>query len=84
MLHTMTDYHPIDCGLHSEYELAIMHRQRLRLCWQDPDGTEHIEVIMPLDLQTRAGEEFLIVRTAAGERLHIRLDRIRQAGKAGA
>jgi Rho-binding antiterminator len=71
-----TDYVPIDCGLYSEYELAIMHRNRLRLSWRDPDSNVHIGIVTPTDLRTRNGAEFMIVTGQDGETLVIRLDRI--------
>jgi Rho-binding antiterminator len=72
----MTDYTPIDCGIYSEYELAIMQQNVLQLTWQDADGTMHIGVCQPLDLRTRQGEEFMLVRDAAGMEREIRLDHI--------
>lgn len=72
----MTDYTPIDCGLYSEYELAIMHRHTLQLTWQGTDGTWHIGACRPLDLRARQGEEFMLVRDASGAELEIRLDHI--------
>lgn len=75
----MTDYQPIGCGLYSEYELAVMHRTPLKLCWQGSDGLSHLETLMPEDLETCNGEEFLVVRNTAGEQFRVRLDRIRVA-----
>lgn len=72
----MSDYIPIDCGLHSEYELAILRRQRRRVRWHDSQGMTHIETLLLRDLQTRAGEEFLVAETPGREMLEIRLDRI--------
>ena len=72
----MTDYKPIDCGLHSEYELAIMQHCRLHLTWQGRDGVVHMEIIMPTDLYTRQGEEFIIISRADGSTGEIRLDHI--------
>ena len=72
----MTDYRPIDCGLHSEYELAIMHARKLRLSWYDHTGAKHIELLVPTDLRTRNGEEFMVALSAGGKELEIRLDRI--------
>ncbi len=72
----MTDYKPIDCGLYSEYEVAILHRSRLRLTWRDSTETVHIEVLTPNDLRTRQGEEFLVVTGQDGRQQEIRLDRI--------
>lgn len=73
-------YQPIECGLHSEYELAIMHGQTLNLRWQDADGVEKSQAVKPLDLNVRKGEEFLLVRLLNGSsddaELSIRLDRI--------
>ena len=72
----MTDYSPIDCGLHSEYELAIMHARKLRISWHDAAGAKHIELLVPTDLCTRNGEEFMLALNAGGEGLEIRLDHI--------
>ena len=74
----MTDYTPIECSEYSRYELAILHRRRLRLSWRDTEGTVHVAVLQPLDLETRAGEEFLIARDPGGHRLRLRLDYIRR------
>jgi len=73
-----TDYIPIDCSLYSEYELAIMHRERLRLSWRDAGGNVHIGIVTPIDLRTRSSAEFLVVRERDGEAFTIRLDRIVQ------
>ena len=72
----MTDYTPVDCGLHSEYELAIMHRDRLTLSWRDTNGITRVEAVTPFDLRKRNREEFLAVRDANGAQQEIRLDRI--------
>lgn len=72
----MTDYQPIDCGLYSQYELAVMRRTPLTLCWRGNDGLSHLERLFPEDLVTRNGEEFLVLRNGAGEQFRVRLDRI--------
>ena len=72
----MTDYQPITCGLYSQYELAIMHRTPLTLSWRGLDGLSHLETLLPEDLETRNGEEFLVARNGAGEQFRLRLDRI--------
>ncbi len=77
----MSDYTPIDCDLYSEYELAIMHKCKLRIGWRDPQGQAHVEMLLALDLQTRSGEEYLIAETSAGTRLEIRLDHITETKK---
>ena len=68
-------YAPIDCDHYSEYELAIMHRQKLRLRWAD-ENVVYEQTILPLDLRTANHEEFLVCRDEAGETRTIRLDRI--------
>lgn len=72
----MSDYLPVDCVVHDRYELAIMRRQCLRLSWREPDGLLRVEVVRPLDLETRAGEEFLVFADAADRRRQVRLDRV--------
>ncbi|CAN5179234.1 hypothetical protein BH24PSE2_BH24PSE2_09430 [soil metagenome] len=75
----MSDYESIDCSTYSEYELAIIRGARLRLRWRDESNIDHFEIVRPVDLETRRGEEFLIAETAGGPRLRVRLDRIQQA-----
>jgi Rho-binding antiterminator len=66
------NYTPIACALYSEYELAILHRRRLRLHWRDAAGMDHIEFVRPIDLRTREGEEFMVLEDGR----ELRLDRI--------
>lgn len=72
----MTDYIPIPCSQYDRYEVAIMHRRRLRLTWH-VDNVVYRRIVEPIDLQTRDGEEFLICGKG-GETLSIRLDQIRK------
>lgn len=74
------DYTPIDCDVYSEYEVAILHKQRLRVHWRDEAGADHVETLRPTDLQTREGREFMSAVTDHGEERCIRLDYIREAG----
>lgn len=74
------DYTPIDCDVYSEYEVSILHRQRLRVRWRDDGGADHVETLRPTDLETREGKEFMTALTDHGEERRIRLDRIREAG----
>lgn len=73
------DYTPIDCTTYSEYELAIIRGWALRVAWEEADGVSHIELLKPRDLQTREHVEYLIAERESGERIEIRLDRIRGA-----
>jgi Rho-binding antiterminator len=68
-------YTPIGCDNYSEYELAIMHRQRLHLRWRD-DNVVYDQTVLPLDLKTAQHEEFLVCRDDNGATHTIRLDRI--------
>ena len=73
-----SDYTPIPCGLYSEYEVAILHRDILRLRWRDESGMDHIDRVTPTDLLTRDHCEYLIAENSEGKVLEIRLDRIIQ------
>lgn len=73
------DYTPIDCGLYSRYEVAIMHQEKLKLSWTDDDGLTHLEVITPTDLKIIQDAEYLIGRSADNEEIRIRLDWIDDA-----
>lgn len=70
-------YHPISCELHSQYELAIMHKNRLCLTWRK-DGEVVTETnIIPVDIQTMNKAEYLAVKTSEQNELFlIRLDYI--------
>lgn len=72
----MTDYIPIPCGQYDRYEVAVMHRRRLRLTWYT-DNIVSRRIVEPIDLQTRNGEELLICRKG-DETSSIRLDHIRK------
>ena len=74
---TAADYVPISCDLHSEYELAILRRQWLRLVWAD-NNVIHDEVVLPLDLKTKHHEEYLVCRVKGDTTREIRLDRVRR------
>lgn len=69
-------YTPISCDLHSQYELAIMHRTQLRVVWRDPNGQDHVCNLLPLDIKTERGAEFLIGQDHTGQPITLRLDRI--------
>jgi len=70
-------YAPIDCDNYSEYELAIMHKQRLRLRWAE-GNVVYEQIVLPLDLRTAQHEEFLVCRDDQGETRTIRLDHIQK------
>lgn len=70
------DYKPIECGLHSEYELAIMHKSKIQLIWIDDNGQELSELAEPVDLLTREKQEYLKIQTRNNGLFEIRLDKI--------
>lgn len=72
----MSGYTPIDCELYSNFELAIIRRQRLRIAWRTSDGTFHLTTLLPCDLQTRKHAEYLVARNNDGTTRELRLDRI--------
>ncbi|MEX0729582.1 MAG: hypothetical protein WED00_03325 [Aquisalimonadaceae bacterium] len=74
-----TDYRPIACETYAELEVAIMQGSRLRVAWYTRNGLPHVSCLLPIDLRTRRGEEFLIARVPPGRaEVEIRLDRIRR------
>ena len=72
------DYQPISCAAYDQYEIAIMHKQKMRLAWHE-DNVLFDQIVTPLNLRTSQGKEFLILRTTDGETRELRLDQIRRA-----
>ncbi len=68
-------YQPISGTLYNNYELAILHRQKIKLSWNE-SGLTHIAIVTPIDLLTQQHQEFLIARDHEGKNLRIRLDYI--------
>ena len=71
----MSDYQPIDCGVHSELELLAMHRTQV--CLEIRQADNQMEEIhgRVLDVFTKEGAEYLRLATEE-EELNVRLDRI--------
>jgi len=72
----INSYEPIECGLHSEYELAIMKQIKSVLIWKDTNNSSQSATVLPTDLIVKNKEEFLTVKTNTNEELVIRLDKI--------
>ena len=70
----MSDYKPVDCGFHSELEVAIMHGSTLQVRYHQPGQPVQEQQIKPIDLQTRQHEEYLIFENQQGKRDELRLD----------
>ena len=70
-------YQPVSCELHSEYELAIMHKNRLRLTWHKDGKVVTEKNIIPIDVQTKNKAEYLAVKIEGKDAVfYIRLDYI--------
>lgn len=72
-----TGYQPVSCANHDQYEIAILHGNKMHLTWQT-GNIIHDQVVTPLNLRTAQGEEYLILRLASGEQAEVRLDHIRR------
>lgn len=69
-------YKAISCELHSQYELAVMHKNKLCLTWHK-DGEIITETnIVPIDVQTKNKAEYLVAKSSKQENIFIRLDYI--------
>jgi Rho-binding antiterminator len=73
------EYKPIPCGLHENYQFAVMRRALLVVSWRADDQSVRHEKLLPRDVFTRQGAEFLEAERQDGERYLIRLDRIIEA-----
>lgn len=69
-------YQPISCELHSQYELAIMHKNKLQLTWLSEVQLVTETNISPLDIKTENKAEYLIAVTSDNKNICIRLDHI--------
>lgn len=69
----MTTYAPIACVDHERLEYAV-----LKQAWLDLAVTSGVHAgpqrLLPLDVYTRDGAEWLVARTEAGEQWTLRLD----------
>ncbi|MFN3717024.1 MAG: transcriptional antiterminator, Rof [Thiobacillus sp.] len=66
------DYQPIACADHERLEFAALTKQWVTLTVDDA-----VQSLLPLDVYTRDGAEWLQARNAAGETLTIRLDHLK-------
>ncbi len=76
MVYNNDSYKPVSCDLHSQYELAIMHKNKLQLSWLSNGETISESNISPLDIQAKNKAEYLIAVTTTNKNLRIRLDHI--------
>jgi transcriptional antiterminator Rof (Rho-off) len=75
------DYVPITCAFHERLEFAVLRRQRLRLRYSEGERVEE-GVLLPTDVVTRDGAEWLHCRDDDGQERVLRLDRLLAASEA--
>lgn len=68
----MSEYRPIACSDHERLEFAALTKQ-----WLDVRVGGAAQRLLPLDVYTRDGAEWLLARTESGEQLTLRLDSLR-------
>ncbi len=77
------DYIPIPCAAHERLEFAVLRRRHLHLVWDRADGGETCtERVLPVDVETREGAEWLTLQRENGARERVRLDCIRSVNEA--
>lgn len=64
-------YQPIPCAQHERLEFAALKRQ-----WLDAKVNGQVMRLLPLDVFTREGAEWLLADSEHGEQLTLRLDRL--------
>lgn len=69
----MSDYRPIACSDHERLEFAALKRQWLDVTVKSGQGSA-VQRLLPLDVYTRDGAEWLKARTEADEVVTLRLD----------
>ncbi len=72
----MSDYRPIACSDHERLEFAALKRQWLDVNVTAGDRAGH-QRVLPLDVYTRDGAEWLLAETPSGETMTLRLDWLR-------
>lgn len=65
----MSDYRPIACADHERLEFAALTKQ-----WLDVTVDGAPRRLLPLDVYTRDGAEWLKARNEAGDKVTLRLD----------
>lgn len=70
----MSDYQPISCVSHERLEFSVLRRIPLMLEYEGPNLLQ--ERVLPQDVLTRNGAEWLVFQRDDGIRVEIRLDRI--------
>lgn len=74
-------YVPIACAFHESLEFAVLRRARLRLKYRGADGSPVEARVLPTDVATREGAEWLSYRDESGAEGVVRLDRLISADR---
>ena len=74
-LHLTADYQPIPCAQHERLEFSVLRKFRLQLEYVE-NGERRREKVLPLDVNTRNGAEWLKFQREDGSETEIRLDAI--------
>lgn len=69
------EYQPIPCIQHERLEFSVLRRIFLDLEYLEGEGAKR-ERVLPLDVSTRNGAEWLKFRRENGEEVEFRLDAI--------
>ena len=69
----MSDYQPIPCAQHERLEFAALTKQWLEVAVEGSMAQR----LLPLDVYTRDGAEWLQAQTAAGDVVTLRLDTLK-------
>ena len=69
----MSDYQPISCAQHERLEFAVLTKQWLEVRAEGGMAQR----LLPLDVYTRDGAEWLQAQTTAGDVVTLRLDTLK-------
>ena len=69
----MSDYRSIPCADHERLEFAALTKQWLNVSVTAGDRPGR-QQLLPVDVYTRDGAEWLVAETESGEKLTLRLD----------
>ncbi len=69
-------YQPVSCEQHSQYELAIMHKNKLQITYKDENCSTINDIVTPIDVQTVNKAEYLVALSSENKKFHVRLDYI--------
>jgi Rho-binding antiterminator len=72
----VSDYRPIACSDHERLEFAALKRQWIEVTVKSGSSSE-VQRLLPLDVYTRDGAEWLKAQTQVGDVVTLRLDALK-------